>query len=141
MHIIQCESYALISEGVGVGGTSTISGIHKDLAVVAAASACPTVDCAPTQLCSSQSQGSSGSQLLKKPKCNPRYCVQCCLNSGSSKARPPCSLAMSVKDRFQGKKMSDCFQKYTSRGTSSKDAVSTASIHSMAFKRSGSKAR
>ena len=42
-HIYQCQLSASSSGGVGVRGTTTISGIPKDLAVVAAAAACPTV--------------------------------------------------------------------------------------------------
>jgi len=40
----QCQLYASSSEGVGVGGTITISGIPRDFAVVAAAAACPIVE-------------------------------------------------------------------------------------------------
>jgi hypothetical protein len=44
LHIYQCKLYASSSEGVGVRGTTTISGTLKDIAVVAAAAACPTVE-------------------------------------------------------------------------------------------------
>ena len=93
-HIDQCQLYASISEGVGVGGTTTISGIPKDFAVVAAAAACPTVDCAPSQLCSSQLHGSSGSH--GNQECAPVYRVRCGPNTGSLMSSPPPSLAASV---------------------------------------------
>ena len=86
--------YASISEGVGVAGTTTISGIPSDLAVVAAA-ACPIVDCVPTQLCPSQSHGSSGSH--GNQECAPVYRVQCGPNKGSLISSPPPSLAASVQ--------------------------------------------
>ena len=84
-------------EGVGLGGTRTICGIPRDLAVVAAAAVCPTVDCAPTQLCPSQSQGSLGSQFVNRPKHNPEYFVPCCPNTGSLISNPAPSLAASVQ--------------------------------------------
>jgi hypothetical protein len=45
----ECQLYASSSERVGIGGTTTISGISRDLAIVAAAAACRTVNCAHTQ--------------------------------------------------------------------------------------------
>ena len=96
-HFYQCQLYASSAEGVGVGGATTISGIPNDLAVVAAAAVCPIIDCAPTQLCPSQSQGSSESQSVNNRKCNPRYFVQCRLNTGSLISIPPLSLAASIQ--------------------------------------------
>jgi hypothetical protein len=51
--------YISISLRVRIAGTTTISGMPKDLAVVAAA--CPTVEWVLAQVCPSQSQGSSRS--------------------------------------------------------------------------------
>jgi len=82
-------------EGVGVGGTITISGIPRDLAVVAAAAACATVEWVSAQLCPSQSQGSSGSQ--GNQECAPEYLIQCGPNTGSLMTSPPPSLAASVQ--------------------------------------------
>jgi len=78
-----------------VGGTTTISGIPRDFAVVAAAAACPIVDCAPAELCPSQSHGSSGSH--GNQECAPGYRVQCGPNTGSLISSPPPSLAASVQ--------------------------------------------
>ena len=94
-HIYQCQLYASISEGVGVGGTITISGIPRDFAVVAAAAACPIVECVPAQLWPSQSHGSSGSQ--GNQECAPVYRVQCGPNTGLLMSSPPPSLAESVQ--------------------------------------------
>jgi hypothetical protein len=58
-HTYQCQLYISISLRVRIAGTTTISGMPKDLAVVAAA--CPTVEWVPAQACPSQSQGSSRS--------------------------------------------------------------------------------
>jgi len=94
-HIYQSQLYESSSEGVGVRGTVTISGIPKDLAVVAAAAACLTVEWVPAQLCPSQSQGSSGSQ--GNQECAPEYLVQCGPNTGLLISSPPRSLAASVQ--------------------------------------------
>jgi hypothetical protein len=59
---LQCQLDVLISLGVRVGGTITISRIPRHVAVVAAAAVYPTVKCIPVQLCLSQSLGSTGSQ-------------------------------------------------------------------------------
>jgi len=83
------------SEGVGVGGTIKISGIPNDLAVVAAAAACPTVEWVSAQLCLLQSQGSSGSQ--GNQECAPEYLVQWDPNTGSLISSPQPSLAASVQ--------------------------------------------
>ena len=48
-HINQCQLYVSISERVGVGDSLTITGTGIGLAVSAAAGACPTVECVPTQ--------------------------------------------------------------------------------------------
>jgi hypothetical protein len=93
----------------------------------------------PTQLCPSHSHGSSGSH--RNQECAPVYPVQCGPNMGSLISSPPHSLAASVQQAFQGEGTADCSQKYASRGSSSKDAVSIALILSKAFKGSVSKAR
>lgn len=127
--------------GAGIGGTITISGIPGNLAVVAADAACPTLDCAPIQLCPLQSQGSSRSQSVKRPKWNPRYIVQCCSNTGSLISRPLSFLATSAEYRFEVEEQPDCSQTSASKGFSSKVAVSVALILWKAFKRLGSKTR
>ena len=83
------------SEGVRVGGTITISGIPRDLVVVAAAAACPSVEWVPAQLCPSQSQDSSRSQGNQEYA--PEYVVQCIPNTGSLMSSPPPSLPASVQ--------------------------------------------
>jgi hypothetical protein len=69
-----------------VGGTTTISGIPKEFAVVDAAAACPTVEWVPSQLCPSQSHGSSESQ--ENQQCAPKYRVQSGPNTQSLISRP-----------------------------------------------------
>jgi len=88
--------YASISDGVGVGGTTTTSRIKRDLAVVAAAAACPTVNCAPTQSCPLQWHTSLESQSVIKSKCSLQYFILSCPNTGSLIMEPPRSRAASV---------------------------------------------
>jgi hypothetical protein len=94
-HIYQCQLYSSSSEGVGVGGTTTISGIPRDLAVVAAVAAGPIVDCVPTQVCPLKSHGSSGSQ--GNQDCAPVERVQSGPNTGSLIYSLPPSGAASVQ--------------------------------------------
>ena len=78
-----------------VGGTITISGIPRDIAVVAAAATRPIVEWVPAQLWPSLSHGSSGSQ--GNQECAPVYPVQCGPNTVSLISSPPPSLAASVE--------------------------------------------
>jgi hypothetical protein len=94
-HINQCQVYASSSEGVGVVGTITISGIPREFAVVAATAVCPIVEWVTVQLYPLQSHGSSRSQ--GNQECAPVYRVQCGPNTGSSISSPPTSLAASVQ--------------------------------------------
>ena len=108
-YIYQCQLYVSISEGVRVGGTITISRIKSNLAVVAATAACQTVEWIPVLLCSSQSQGSSGSQ--GNQEWAPKSRVQYCPNTGFLMSTPLPSLATSVQYKFHGKGSVDCSQK------------------------------
>ena len=125
-----------------VGGTTTISGIPRDFDAVAAAAACPIVDRALMQLCTSQSRGSSWLQSVCSPQCSPVVdFVHCHPNTGSLISSPLLSLDASVQYIFQGKGTSDCSQKYSSRGSSSKVTASTVLILSNVFNGSGSNTR
>jgi len=44
IHICHCQICWSISEGVGIGGTATISGIARYLAVLAASEVCPNIE-------------------------------------------------------------------------------------------------
>jgi len=76
--IYQCLMYTSISEGVGVGGSTTLKRTSKGFAVVAAAGACSIVESTPTQLCPSRSQASSGSQSVNHLTCGAICFVQWC---------------------------------------------------------------
>lgn len=121
-----------ISEGVRVGGSTTISRIPKDLFVVAAAARYPFIECILVQLWPSQSQHSSKSK--GNHKCASKYLVQCCPNTMSLISRPPPSLATSVQYKFQGEGMVDYSLKCTASDSSSTAAVRIVSILSKAFK-------
>jgi hypothetical protein len=128
-----------ISEGVGAGGTTTMSGIPTDLAVVAAVAACPIVESVPAQLCPSQLQSFSESQ--GNQECAPKYLVQCGPNTGSLISNLPPYRAASVQYVIKGEGTVDWAQKYASKGGSSKVCTSITSILSKAFKGSGSNTR
>jgi len=135
-HIQQCQLYASISEGVGVGGSITINSTGAGFAVVAAAGACPSVECVPKQLCSSHSQVTSGSQ--SNQAWAPQYLVQLFPNTGSFNSKPPLYAAASVQEIFQGEGTSDCFQKYAGKMGSSTLGFNNPSILSKALKGLGS---
>jgi hypothetical protein len=116
--IYQCQLYASILGGVGGGGSTTINQTPSDLALdAAAASACPTVEWVPAQLCPLQSHYSLGSLGIQES--GPRYQVQCCPNTRSLICRPLPSLTASIKYRFQGEETVSFSEQYIFKGSSS----------------------
>jgi len=94
-HIYQCQLKWSTSEGVGVGGSTTIRGISRGFAVSAAAGACPSVAWVAQQSCPSHQQRISVSQLNQEWA--PQYLVQLFPNTGSSSSKPPPYAAASVQ--------------------------------------------
>ena len=93
--IYQCQLYASISAGLGVGGSITIRRIGRGFSVAVAAGAWPSMDCFPKQLCSLHSQGNSGSQ--SNQLWAPQYWVHLFPNTGPSSSKPPLCAASSVQ--------------------------------------------
>jgi hypothetical protein len=118
--------YRSILQGVGDGDTTTSSGMLTDLAIIAAAAVCSTIEWIPAQLWQSKSRGASGShQNQDLAWIN---CIQCCPNSWSSSSRPPSSLATSVLYTFPRVGTVEYSQKLTTKGYFSKVAGCTISI-------------
>ena len=94
-HIYQCQLYASISVGLGVGGSITNSGIGRSFSVAAAAGTWPSIECVPRQVCSLHSQGNSGSQSNQVMA--PQYWVHLFPNTGPSSSKPPLCAASSLQ--------------------------------------------